>query len=171
MKTNVLGSALEKLFWYGGILLILLSGGLIVTYVGELIAGETRHGVASQLGLITFLCGLVFVGYKLVSVQLNEKKAVKELTEEQTILNLAKSNAGSLTVSQTALDCRLRISDTKKAFERLSMTGVCQVDVTQQGELYYRFPTFESLLEDDSQLLVDDRKVPIRKPQLEADSQ
>jgi len=124
-----------------GSFMMLLCSGLIVTYISEIITNTTRHGVASQMGLIVFLCGLVFVGWKLVQGRLHDKKAVKELKEEQLILNRARANVGSLTVSEVALECQMSIADAKKAFERLSMLGVCQVDVTDEGELCYRFPS------------------------------
>ncbi|MBI5175538.1 MAG: hypothetical protein HY986_21820, partial [Candidatus Melainabacteria bacterium] len=129
---------------WGGSFLMLLPGGLIVTYIGEIIAGTTRHGVPSQVGLIAFLTGLVYLGFRLVSGQLKERRAVKELYEEQALLNRAKSKHGVLTVSEAALDCRLSILDAKQAFERLSKLSVCQIDVTEQGELCYRFPSFEN---------------------------
>jgi hypothetical protein len=112
-----------------------------VTYVAELITGTTQHGVSSQLGLITFLSGFVVWGWYLVKGGLAENKALKELREEQLILTRAKAHSGSLTVSETALESHISIADAKKAFERLSMTGVCQVDVTDDGELCYRFPS------------------------------
>ena len=128
-----------------GVLLVLISGGLVVTFTGELMAGETRgHSFGSQLGLIVFLCGFVFVGCKMIMSKLNEQKAIKELREEQVLLNRAKAQKGVLTVSEAALGCQLRISDTKKAFERLALTGVCRIDVTEEGELCYRFPSFET---------------------------
>lgn len=131
----------KKFTFILGILMMLFNGGLIVTYISELIAGETKHGVSSQLGLITFLSGFVVWGWFLVQGRLRENKAIKELTEEQLILTRAKAHSGSLTVSETALESQLSIADAKKAFERLSMTGVCQVDVTDDGELCYRFPS------------------------------
>ena len=123
---------------------MLICSGLIVTYISEIITGTTRHGVASQMGLIVVLTGMAFVGWKMVESRLHEKKALKELREEQLILNRARNYAGSLTVSQTALDCQIAIADTKKAFERLSMLGVCQIDVTDEGEICYRFPSLLS---------------------------
>lgn len=126
-----------------GVALIIFSGALIVTYIGELITGTTLHGVANQLGVITFFAGLVFVGYKMTEVQLNENKALKELKEEQIILTAAKTKGGSITVSEAALEGRINISNTKRAFERLALTGICQVDVSDEGELLYRFPSFE----------------------------
>ena len=134
---------IENVFCGIGVFLVLMSGGLIVTYIGEIVSGTTRHGVASQLGLIVFLCGIVFAGGKMIQGRLTEHNAVKQLKEEQLILNRAKSSGGALTVSQTALDCKLRIADAKKAFERLALSGVCRVDVTDRGELCYRFPSFE----------------------------
>lgn len=35
----------------------------------------------------------------------------------------------------------------KKAFERLSLSGVCQVDVTDEGELCYNFPSLRLKLD------------------------
>ena len=124
-----------------GIVMMLFCSGLIVTYTAEIIVGETKHGVSSQLGLIVFLAGLVFVGWKLVQGRLVENKAVRELQEEQLILSKAKTRGQALTVSETALECQLSISETKKAFERLALTGVCQIDVTDEGELCYNFPS------------------------------
>lgn len=124
--------------------MILLSIGLIVSYVSELITNTTKHGVSTQLGLITFLCGVVYVGMKLMGVKLREMTAMREIKEEQLILSKAKAAGGSLTMSQAALECKLRIADTKKTFERLALTGICRIDVTESGELFYRFPTFET---------------------------
>lgn len=126
-----------------GVLLMLGSIDLIITYIGEVVTHSYKYGVSEALGLIAFLIGLVFVGYKMMKVQLNDSKALRELKEEQLILNSAKGKGGSLSVSDAALDCRIRIADTKKAFERLALTGICQVDVSDAGELFYRFPTFE----------------------------
>lgn len=129
----------------GGVFLVLMAGGLIVTFTGELMVGDTRgHSVGSQLGLIVFLCGIFFVGCKMIMSKLNERKAIKELKEEQLLLNRAKAEKGVLTVSEAALECQMSILDTKKAFERLALTSVCRIDVTEEGELCYRFPSFES---------------------------
>ncbi|MBX3074804.1 hypothetical protein KF728_01680 [Candidatus Obscuribacterales bacterium] len=136
----------SRSFWLG-VSLIIFCGGLDVTYIAEIITGETRHGVSSQLGLITFMAGLVFVGWKLVEAKLREGKAWKELREEQLILSRAKTNGGTLTVSETALESGISILDAKKAFERLSLSGVCQVDVTDEGELCYNFPSLRLKLD------------------------
>lgn len=121
----------------------IFSTGLIVTYVGELVTGTTRHGVSSQLGLIVFLALIVYAGVQMLRSRLAERTAVKGLKDEQAILNLAKARNGMITVSETALECQMQISESKKAFERLSLTSVCRVDVTDDGEICYRFPSFE----------------------------
>jgi len=64
---------------WGGSFLMLLPGGLIVTYIGEIITGTTRHRVPSQVGLIAFLAGLVFLGFKLVTRQPNLQQQVQIL--------------------------------------------------------------------------------------------
>jgi hypothetical protein len=127
-----------------GIFLMIFCSGLIVTYVAELFTGEVRHGVGSQMGLIVFLCGLVFVGWRMVESRLKESRALKELKEEQLIMNRARTYSGLLFISETALECQLSISDTKAALERLSRLGVCQVDVTGEGELCYQFPSLRT---------------------------
>lgn len=149
----------KTFIWCLGTVLILFCGGLIVTYIGEIIQGTTRHGVASQLGLITFLAGLLFVGLKLIQSQLRERRALREINEEQLLLSRAKTQGGSLSISEAALECKLGISDTKKAFERLALTGVCRVDVNDAGELYYWFPSFEKSPETGGGLLSDDATI------------
>jgi len=144
LSKSGIANAFQSTAFYGGIFLMVTCVGLIVTYIGELISGTTKHGVASQLGLITFLAGLVFVGARLMQGRLKERRALQQIKEEQSILSRAKLNGGSLTISEAALECGIGISDAKNAFERLSKTGACQVDVTPQGELYYRFPTFNT---------------------------
>lgn len=161
MDKSPIAQAFKTLAWCGGTFLILLCGGLIVTYIGEIIQGTTKHGVASQLGLITFLCGLVFVGIKLIQKQLTERRAMKEITEEQLILSYAKANGGSLTMSAVALECKMGIADTKKAFERLALTGICRIDVTDAGELYYWFPTFATTNHESN---LQPQKLPLIKP-------
>lgn len=138
---------------WGGSFLMLVPGGLVITYIGEIIAGTTRHGVPSQVGLIAFLIGLVFLGFKLVTGQLKERQAVKELNEEQTLLLRARGKGGIITVAEAALESRLSILDAKRAFERLSALGVCQVDVTEQGELCYRFAGFQGAAGDYATLM------------------
>lgn len=127
-----------------GIFMLIFCCGLNVTYIAEIITGETKHGVASQLGLIFFLSGLAFVGWRMIQGRLKESRALKELKEEQLIMNRARNYSGVLFISETALDCQLSISDTKKAFERLSLLGICRVDVTDEGELCYRFPSLKT---------------------------
>ncbi|MBP9091326.1 hypothetical protein KBI23_09870 [bacterium] len=145
IKASVALSTLRSLSaMWGGSFLLLVPGGLVITYIGEIIAGTTKHGVPSQVGLIAFLSGLVFLGFTLVTGQLKERQAVKELNAEQTLLLRAKDKGGVITVAEAALESRLSILDAKRAFERLSALGVCQVDVTEQGELCYRFAGFQA---------------------------
>jgi len=130
--------------WCFLIFCTLLCGSLSVTYIGELFTGTTAHGVAEQLGLITFMLGIVFICGKVMQRQLHDHQALKEIEQEQLILNKAKASGGILTISEVALTCGMRISDSKATFERLSLTGVCQIDVNEKGELCYLFPTFSN---------------------------
>ncbi len=136
--------------------LSIFSAGLIVTYIGEILTGTTRHGVPSQLGLIAFLTGILCTGLYQLRGRLKERTAIKELQEEQAALNKAKSRGGIITVSEMALESGMRISDVKRAFERLSATSVCHVDVTDDGEICYCFPSFQrAALRSSDELLMD----------------
>ncbi len=148
------GAFLQNVKLVTGVFLMLFCSALIVTYISEIITGTTLYGVASALGLIVFLAGLGWIGWMMVKSRLTEKNALRELREEQLILTRARANAGSLTVGQTALECQFKIADTKRAFERLSLLGVCQVDVTEQGELCYRFPSLIAQEQDGVRLNV-----------------
>ncbi|MCB9469023.1 MAG: hypothetical protein H6677_12185 [Candidatus Obscuribacterales bacterium] len=125
------------------LLMAILSSCLFVSFVVDAFTGHLRRGPGTQAACI-ILCGGVFAACAFyLRSRWKDKGAVAELQQEQLILNLAKSNRGEVTVAEVSVDCGLSISVTKKAFERLAMTGVCQVDVSDQGELVYRFPSFE----------------------------
>ncbi|MBX9569693.1 MAG: hypothetical protein K2X77_12395 [Candidatus Obscuribacterales bacterium] len=165
MKSGPQFSTLFQKFSFGfSLFMIIFCGGLIVTYIAELLVHENKHPVSSQVGLMFFLAGLIVVCLRIVRIHLSDSKAVRELKEEQSILNRARQRKRPLTITETALDCQMRISDTKKAFERLSLTGVCQIDVTEEGELCYIFPSFES---DSRKITLDESPISIKKEQPE----
>lgn len=139
-KPSVLQQVHLALCWFG----VIFAGGLFVTYVSEILTHENRVPISTLVGLLTFLAGIVFVCARKIGSHRHESAAYRELYEEQEILNRARQTRSPLTIVKTALDCKIRISEAKKAFERLALTGVCQIDVTEEGELCYRFPGFES---------------------------
>lgn len=147
-------SAGQNMSFGFGVFMLIFCCGLNVTYIAEIIAGETKHGVASQLGLIFFLSGLAYVGWRMIQGRLKETRALKELKEEQLIMNRARTYSGVLFIGETALDCQLSISDTKKAFERLSLLGICRVDVTEEGELCYNFPSLKTKNRNEEQQIL-----------------
>jgi hypothetical protein len=145
MKFGQQFSALYQKVTFGfNVSLILFSGFLLTTSIVEILAHENKHALSTLVGLAVFFGGLLVICSRNVWIQSNDRKAMRELREEQSILNRARQTKLALTIPETALNCQLRIADTKKAFERLSLTGVCQIDVTEEGELCYRFPSFES---------------------------
>ncbi len=107
-KKSPVAESILNLCFFGGAFLLIFAGGLIVTFVSELILGQSKHP-ASDMGLIVFLCGIVFVGSKLICERLNENKAVKELRQDQLILMKARSKGSALTISEAALECRLSL--------------------------------------------------------------
>lgn len=163
---------LQNLTYGFSVFLVLLCCGLNITYFGEIIEGTTKHGVASQLGLMFFLSGLAFIGWRSIQRRMKETRALQELKEEQLIMNRARTYSGVLFISETALDCQLSISGTKKAFERLSLLGVCRVDVTDDGELCYRFPSLKTKdRNEEEQILgieLEPAKIKLSQEKLEA---
>ena len=137
--SNILAVVYEKFV----LLMAIFSACFFVAFIIDAFTGDMRHGPGTQAACIIMFGGIFAACAFYLRSRWKDKGAVAELQQEQLILNLAKSNRGEVTVAEVSVDCGLSISVTKKAFERLSMTGVCQVDVSDQGELVYRFPSFE----------------------------
>ncbi len=150
MNKSFFSQAMQKILVCGSVLTILMTGGLIVTFIGEIFAGTTKHGVADQLGLITFLAGMFLVSSYVVFSRWKEHRAQKEVCIDQAILSGAKSNGGIFSISQAALSGGFAIGETKTAFERLAATGICNVDVTIEGELCYVFPAFTKMVREST---------------------
>ncbi len=126
------------------VFVIIFCAGLVVSDIGEILAGEElKHGMSTQLGMLVFFSGIAIACSLYLRRQWGERGALVQLQEEQLILNHAKAKGGIISVTEASLECGLRIFDTKKSLERLSLTSVCHIDVGEQGELIYRFPAFE----------------------------
>ena len=137
--SNILAAVYEKFV----LLMAIFSACFFVAFIIDAFTGDMRHGPGTQAACIIMFGGLFAACSFYLRSRWKDKGAVAELQQEQLILNLAKSNRGEVTVAEVSVDCGMSISVAKKAFERLAMTGVCQVDVSDQGELVYRFPSFE----------------------------
>ncbi|HMP50995.1 MAG TPA: hypothetical protein PKD05_05515 [Candidatus Melainabacteria bacterium] len=142
---NMLAAVYEKFV----LLMAIFSACFFGAFIIDAFTGDMRHGPGTQAACIIMFGGIFAACVFYLRSRWRDKGAVAELQQEQLILNLAKSNQGEVTVAEVSVDCGLSISVTKKAFERLAMTGVCQVDVSDQGELVYRFPSFEPEPESD----------------------
>ncbi|MEZ4544884.1 MAG: hypothetical protein R3C24_13445 [Cyanobacteriota/Melainabacteria group bacterium] len=137
--SNILAAVYEKFV----LLMAIFSACFFVAFIIDAVTGDMRHGPGTQAACIIMFGGIFAACAFYLRSRWKDKGAVAELQQEQLILNLAKSNRGEVTVAEVSVDCGMSISVAKKAFERLAMTGVCQVDVSDQGELVYRFPSFE----------------------------
>lgn len=145
MKLGQHITALFQKLGYGlSVFMLLFFGMMFVMDVVELVTRTNKEPISTGLGLLVFLGGMIFMLARNVFRHVGDQNAVRELKEEQSILNRARQSGAPLTITETALDCQLRIADTKKAFERLALTGVCRIDVTEEGELCYKFPSFSS---------------------------
>lgn len=148
-KNGGVGSMLAAVYEKFVLLMAIFSACFFGAFLIDAFTGDMRHGPGTQAACIIMFGGIFAACVFYLRSRWRDKGAVAELQQEQLILNLAKSNQGEVTVAEVSVDCGLSISVTKKAFERLAMTGVCQVDVSDQGELVYRFPSFEPEPESD----------------------
>lgn len=77
MKSGPQFSTLFQKFSFGfSLFMIIFCGGLIVTYIAELLVHENKHPVSSQVGLMFFLAGLIVVCLRIVRIHLSDSKAV-----------------------------------------------------------------------------------------------
>lgn len=131
--------AQKALVIFNAVLLVFCIG-LIVTYITELATGTSDHP-RSDPGLCVFLSGIGIICSWWLRRRWRERESVSQLYQEQSILRCLKANQSGLTIAQAAIDCKLRIADTRKALDKLTTTGVCQVDVSEEGELIYKLMT------------------------------
>jgi len=111
------------------------------------ICGGNMH-LSGSVAALLFFVGITVGGAVVVRAQLKNRRALKELNQEQCVLGYAKAEKGrGLTVSEISLTCSLNIGDTAAVINRLLMRGVCQVDVSDEGELIYAFSCFSKQIE------------------------
>ena len=144
MKKKQAGSTMSKILSTVCVFTVVFFTALNVSYIADIITGDSKQGVSTLLGLVVFLFGVILVCLSYLRRQSKERKALKEVEEEELILGHAKASQGLITVSAASLECGMPISHAKKCLERLAMTGVCHVDVSEQGQLLYCFPSFQS---------------------------
>lgn len=142
-KKDGVGNLLSAVYEKFVLLMAIFSSCFFFAFIIDAFTGDMRHGPGTQAACIIMFGGIFAACAFYLRSRWRDKGAMAELQQEQLILNLAKSNRGEVTVAEVSVDCGISISVAKKAFERLAMTGVCQVDVSDQGELVYRFPSFE----------------------------
>ena len=132
-------TAQKALVIFNAVLLVFCVG-LIVTYITEL-ATRTSDHPNSDPGLCVFLLGIAIICGWWLRKRWRERRSVSQLYQEQSILRSLKGNRSGLTIAQAAIDCKLPIAETRIALDKLTTTGVCQVDVSEEGELIYKLMT------------------------------
>jgi hypothetical protein len=66
---------------------------------------------------------------------------LRELEREAAVLTFLKREGRSVTLHDVALNCSLRIVDAVSVLNGLTTRGVCVMDVSEEGELLYYFPS------------------------------
>jgi len=153
---------MQTLIGVFGALVALFSSFFVAAAVGELATGgdgTTSFGV--YLGLIVFF-GLTLAGgawlawTRLWRARGRDGHRPPRMTDEeheQRILDLAEREGGRVTVPEVASCCDMTIDDSKAALDRLVLTGVAELHVSEGGVLVYVFPGF---LSDDEKARATD---------------
>ncbi|HEY9776605.1 MAG TPA: hypothetical protein V6C81_22775 [Planktothrix sp.] len=117
---------------------------------------------SGKVAAMLFFIGIGWVSALACRAQLKERSAIKELNHEQKVLSYAKAENGrGLTVSEVSLNCSMNVSDSLNICNRLAARGLCQVDVSEVGEMLYVFPCFKKQIGQDSVInLQSDLKIP-----------
>ncbi len=144
------GIWVQNIFIGSAVLVLVLCVGLIATAAGDIATGHVRN-VAGMVGAITWLIGLSLAILLYLKTRLKERATVRHIREEQFILRCAKARAGLLTLADASYECQMTIADTKRALDRLVKLGVCQVDVSDDGDMIYKF----SSLSENHQVELD----------------
>jgi predicted DNA-binding transcriptional regulator len=137
-----------------GTLVALFSGCCAAEVIVEMLGASVQF--SGFVAALVFFVGLIVASAAVVRAQLKERKAVKDLNQEQRILNYAKAENGrGLTVSEISLTCALTIRDTVDVINSLVTRGVCQTDVSEKGELLYAFPCFSKQKEVQEKIVLE----------------
>ncbi len=126
----------------GSTLLAIVAGSLAATGVTAIICGNklSEHNtVEGNVGALIFFVGVCVLFSLIARHQYRQTAALNELERERAILAFAKQEGRAITIPEVALSCSIRIVDAASVLNRLTARGVCQMDISEEGELIYSF--------------------------------
>jgi hypothetical protein len=133
-------SLASNVLFYGGA--VLGSSLFLAALIHFLVEGELDTTIL-LIALGTFIGGIpMFLGWKgrqkmkLKTAQANIQKF------ESTLLKLAKSNRGILTLSSVALKLKISVDEAQEKLNHITSKGLAKVSFDDDGNLNYIFPDF-----------------------------
>lgn len=113
-------------------------------FMGVGVALNTRGPHSAGVLLVSFALfsvGPIAVGWWLLRSPANEAKALlaAERAWESELLRLAERRAGSLSVAEVVTYADLDAVDAERRLDALCRRGLCEVRVTDDGVVVYRF--------------------------------
>ena len=127
----------------GGILLLLLSLFMLLGYLqADLPAGLAARVVFFMIVVIAPALGggLLLRSWFRRRKHLQERKErLRQQTLQVEILKLAGANGGSLRAIDAVAELGISREEADNTLEKLAVQGAAEVDITESGELVYRF--------------------------------
>lgn len=123
-------------------LISMIAGSIGATVIAAIASGHrlgTHSSFEGAVGALMFYLSIsIFFGIaahrKCIQIA-----AFKEPERERVILAFAKQENRAVTVPDVALNCGMRIVDSALVLNRLTARGVCQMDITEDGQIIYSF--------------------------------
>jgi hypothetical protein len=109
--------------------------------IGMSLARASIVPFGTRLAGLVFFAGVTLTGLYIARRNFGriQHNAMSEFEQEQALLGLARANGGRVTVAEVASGCKLTVADSKATLERLTLQGVAEVVVTDDGSVAYDF--------------------------------
>lgn len=117
-------------------LLILLGAIVSIT------EGKEKNIVTSLLLMLIFGIGPIIGGFYIYkNVKMRKLRELKS-DIEQMILKIAHQNNGIVTPSELALNSGMSLEESKDELDKLQLKGYSDIEVNEEGRIYYKFDAF-----------------------------
>lgn len=132
-------SALNSFLSFGGSFLTII--GTIFTFSFLILTFDPSidDKTAIIICLLIFGLGPLTTGISMIIKSKKQKKESKYKELEEKVLYLAEQNNGILTVSKIAKNTDLTLKESEEFLSELVKNGYVVVDITEDGQLEYRF--------------------------------
>jgi hypothetical protein len=142
----------RKLRGYISLLFCLLSLFLMIACASDLMTGQASTPPAERTDVgVLFGMLVIFTLTTLLSAHrawrdlgspINPSAPHPNDADIQSILQLAQSERGCLTISEVAMTCKLPVDRSQILLTELVDKGIAVMEVSDNGAMLYRFPDF-----------------------------